>query len=265
MKKAFCILMAIALLVLSAACLAEATGPAYLGTWDCGRCTIVIKDEHPGYRVEISWGNSAAETSEWNYYCPYELVDGSLVSEPTGVMMDVTYGEDGEVAESITKYEDGQATFTLGSDGKLTWTDAKENAGEDMAFERTEFYGVAPEAEDFDISYFKMIADSELTLDKKACEALNFAATSELWHADEDAVRDVMRQVWAGLTEAEQTAFNESFAEVSSLLDASFEDWTANRDAFKDGREARMDELITEPMYRNAWNVLKAATLAMAQ
>ena len=67
------------------------------------------------------------------------------------------------------------------------------------------------------------------------------------------------------LTEAEQTAFNESFAEVSSLLDASFEDWTANRDAFKDGREARMDELITEPMYRNAWNVLKAATLAMAQ
>ena len=265
MKKALCILMVIALFTLSAACLAEATGPSYLGTWVCGRCTIEIKDEHPGYRVEISWGNSAAEVSQWNYSCPYELVDGSLVSEPTGVMVDVTYGEDGEVAKSVTKYEDGQATFTLGADGKLTWNDAKENAGEDMAFERTGYYGVAPEAEEFDISYFRMIADSELTLDKKACEALNFAATSELWNADEDAVREVMRQVWAGLTEADHNAFNESFAEVSKLLDASFEDWSANRDAFKDGREGRMDELIAEPMYLKAWNILKAATLALEQ
>ena len=78
-------------------------------------------------------------------------------------------------------------------------------------------------------------------------------------------MRKVMSQVWAELTEADHTAFNESFAEVSKLLDASFEDWSANRDAFKDGREGRMDELIAEPMYRNAWNVLKAATQALEQ
>ena len=135
MKKVICIVMIAALLALSSAGIAEVTGPAYLGPWICGRAILDITDEHPGYRVEISWAGSAAEATTWTYHCPYELVDGSLVSEPTGVMVTETYSEDGEVAKSVTAYEDGQATFTIGADGKLPWADAKENAGADMTFE----------------------------------------------------------------------------------------------------------------------------------
>ena len=263
MKRFICILIAAALLILATAGLAEVTGPAYLGTWDCGRCTIQITDEHPGYAVEITWGNSAAEVSQWNYDCPYELTDGKLVSEPTGVLVDLTYAENGDVAKSVTRYEDGQATFAIGEDGKLTWTDAKENAGEDMAFEQTEFYGFAPSTEEFTISYFQMIGDSELTLDKKACEAMNFAAASELWHADTDAMRDNMLKAWEGLTEAEQAAFDGSFMDVVNLLDGCYADWDANRGAFTDGRDERMDELLAEPLYREAWDSLKANTLTL--
>ena len=260
MKKTLCILLVSVLFILSAACLAEVTGPSYLGTWVCGRATIEITDEHPGYRVAISWGSSAAENTEWNYYCPYELTDGKLVSEPTGTKTDLTYREDGEVEKSVVGYEDGQATFAIGEDGKLTWADAKENAGEDMAFERAEFYSEAPSSEELTISYLKMVADSELTLDKKACEALNFAAASQLWNAADDAVLANMAEAWNGLTDEEKAAFNASFADVTKLLDASFEDWKANRDAFKDGREGRMDELIADPNYLAAWNMLKNCT-----
>jgi len=263
MKRILCILLASALLILSTACLAEVTGPAYLGTWVCGRATIVISDEHPGYRIEITWGNTAAEVTTWSYYCPYALTDGKLVSEPTGVKTDLTYGEDGEVTQSVTGYEDGQATFSIGADDRLTWDDAKENAGADMAFERGEIVGFAPTAEEFAISYFNMIGDSELTLDKKACEALNFAAASELWHADRAAIRDNMFNAWEGLSEAEQSAFDGSFMDVVRLLDACFEDWTANRATFTDGRDERMDALLAEPLYREAWKTLLGNTLTL--
>lgn len=263
MKKILCMLLASALLILSTACLAEVTGPAYLGTWACGRATIVISDEHPGYRIEITWGNSAAEVTEWNYYCPYALTDGKLVSEPTGVKTDLTFGEDGEVAKSVTGYEDGQATFSIGEDDKLTWDDAKENAGADMAFERVEIIGFAPTVEEFALSYFNMIGDGELTLDKKACEAMNFAAAGELWHADTQALRDNMLKAWEGLSESERSAFDKSFMDVVHLLDACLEDWAANRAAFKDGRDERMDELLAEPMYQEAWKTLLSNTLTM--
>lgn len=263
MKKTICLLLAAALLILSTACLAEVTGPAYLGAWVCGRAMLTISDEHPGYRVDIVWGNNAAEVTEWSYYCPYELTDGSLVSEPTGVKTDLTYGEDGEVARSVTGYEDGQATFSINEAGKLTWADAKENAGDGMEFERGEIVGFAPSAEEFAFSYFNMLGDSELTTDKKACEAMHFAAASELWHADRDAVRDNMFQAWESLSAAEQAAFDNSFMDVVRLLDACFEDWAANRDAFKDGRDERMDELLAEPLYREAWTTLKGCTLTL--
>jgi len=263
MKRILCMLLASALLILSATCLAEVTGPAYLGTWACGRATIVISDEHPGYRIEISWGNSAAEVTEWNYYCPYVLTDEKLVSEPTGIKADLTYGYDGEVAQSVTGYEDGQATFSIGEDDRLTWADAKEDAGADMAFERVEIVGFAPSEEEFAVSYFKMIGDSALSLDKKACEALNFAADSELWHADREAMRDNMFRAWESLAEAEQSAFDSSFMDVVYLLDACFEDWPANRATFTDGRDARMDALLAEPLYQEAWRTLLGNTLTL--
>ncbi len=263
MKKAICLLLVAALLILATGCLAEVTGPAYLGVWVCGRAMLTISDEHPGYRVEIVWGNNAAEVTEWSYYCPYELTDGSLVSEPTGVKTDVTYGEDGEVGQSVKDYEDGQATFSINAAGKLTWDDAKENAGDGMEFESTEIVGFAPTAEEFALSYFNMIGDSELTTDKKACEAMNFAATSELWHVDGEATRDNMYQAWESLSEAEQAAFDAYFMDVVRLLDACFEDWAANREAFKDGRDERMDELLAEPLYRQAWTTLKGSTLTL--
>ena len=164
---------------------------------------------------------------------------------------------------SVTGYEDGQATFSIGEDDRLAWADAKENAGADMAFERAEIVGFAPTAEEFAFSYFNMIGDGELSMDKKACEALNFAADSELWHADRAAMRDNMFMAWEGLSETEQSAFDDSFMDVVHLLDACYADWAANRATFTDGRDERMDELLAEPLYQEAWQTLLGNTLTL--
>ena len=108
-----------------------------------------------------------------------------------------------------------------------------------------------------------MIGDSELTVDKKACEALNFAAAGELWHADRETMRENMLKAWEGLSEAEQSAFDNSFMDVVYLLDACYADWPANRASFADGRDTRMDELLAEPMYREAWTTLLGNTLTL--
>ena len=53
-------------------------------------------------------------------------------------MKTVVFNEKGEVETSEENYTDGAATFAINEDGKLTWTDAKEDAGLDMEFENVE-------------------------------------------------------------------------------------------------------------------------------
>ena len=51
--------------------------------------------------------------------------------------------------------------------------------------------------------------------------------------------------------------------DVVHLLDACFEDWAANRATFTEGRDERMDALLAEPLYREAWKTLLGNTLTL--
>lgn len=110
----------------------------YVGTWVCGRASITIEPDANGYSVKIHWGNSAAESSEWEYFC---LFDGEkLMNHGDGVYKIVTYSEDGTGTEDV-QYEDGAVTFNFAGD-KLIWNDSKENAGDGMEFEKVEIVDV---------------------------------------------------------------------------------------------------------------------------
>ncbi|MBQ8108907.1 MAG: hypothetical protein IJ124_01935 [Clostridia bacterium] len=264
MKKIISVIIAISLLCLSAACLAEVSGPSFIGTWVCGRAAITVIDEHPGYGVSITWGNSASEQSAWEYYCTFDADSHTLINDGSGTRTEQTFGTDGEISEAVVVYEDGAAVFSIDGEGMLIWEDQKEDAGDGMAFEQTGFYGMAPSVEEFRIAYFGMIADEELSLAKKACEALNFAAASELWLADVEALRANLLEAWEGLDEAAQSAFDASFVDVATLLDGCFEDWDAHRAEFEpEELEGRMEELMAEPLYLEAWRDLCGNTLTM--
>lgn len=117
----------------------ENNGMRFVGTWACGRATITIAPVVDGsFGVFITWSSNAAEHSEWIYQCAYDPDTDTLVSDETGTMKTVVFNEKGEVETSEENYTDGAATFAINEDGKLTWTDAKEDAGLDMEFENVE-------------------------------------------------------------------------------------------------------------------------------
>ena len=145
MKKLFAIILVLALALTNAVFAEEEDLPpmpeeaaVYEGTWVCDRASIEMIWEEEGFRVFISWGSSASETSEWEYSCCYNTETNSLESMPTGIHTDNVYGADGEIVSTTVIYDDGEATFTLDEDGRLLWHDLKEDAGKNMLFVRLE-------------------------------------------------------------------------------------------------------------------------------
>lgn len=107
-------------------------GDDFVGVWGCGRCTINISPESDGYRVDITWGSSAAESSVWTYLCYYNEFSNSIACASGGVNTNVVYSEDGTHTDTVV-YDDGGAEFTI-SNGVLTWKDYVENCGDGMVF-----------------------------------------------------------------------------------------------------------------------------------
>ena len=107
-------------------------------TWVCGRACITMYWNIYDYRAMISWGNTAAETSEWDYAVRYDAEQDALIG--SGVHMNRTYAENGDIAAEEIIFEDGPVEFRLDENGFLLWIDQVENAGDGMAFEPVEIY-----------------------------------------------------------------------------------------------------------------------------
>ena len=108
----------------------------YLGTWVCGRATIEIAQYGEPYEVQVTWGNTAAETTFYKYDCYF---DGkSLVNDGSGEKKDIVFDEQGNEKEVKNVLEDCAAVFTIQEDGTLIWQEFKEDAARDMVFERIE-------------------------------------------------------------------------------------------------------------------------------
>lgn len=105
------------------------------GRWAAGRATLEIWPEDGGYRVNVMWGNSAADSIVWDYTCLYDGEIDALVSVDGATKQDVFFDETGEVASSELLYDDGAAVFTFDGNGCLLWNDAVEDIAGDMAFE----------------------------------------------------------------------------------------------------------------------------------
>ncbi|MBR4500298.1 MAG: hypothetical protein IKP22_00190 [Clostridia bacterium] len=110
---------------------------AFEGSWQCDRAIADIVWEEEGFRVNISWGSSAWENTEWEYSCFYHSEDNTLVSMPFGIRTEYVYDDNGEQVSAKEVYRDGCAAFSRDADGCLVWKDEKENAGNGMRFVKT--------------------------------------------------------------------------------------------------------------------------------
>ena len=110
----------------------KAAAEDYPGTWQSGRCSITVSKTKNGYKVNITWGSSAFENSEWNYICRYDEKSAELICDGGATLVNHKYDENGKDIKT-TVYKDGSGSFKV-TDGLLRWTDNKENAGKDLYF-----------------------------------------------------------------------------------------------------------------------------------
>ena len=84
-----------------------------------------------GYKVEITRNEDEACTC-WIYACVYHPETNTLVS-----LFGTKEFSGNEGEPFITVYEDGEAEFYFDDDGCIRWNDKNENAGEGLAFNKT--------------------------------------------------------------------------------------------------------------------------------
>ena len=162
------VLVLLALVITAGLAMAEgdsnpmpAEAAVYEGAWQCDRATAEMYWEEEGFKVLISWGSSAWETTEWEYSCFYHEDDNTLVSMPFGSRTDLVYDDNGNETSATTVYDDGQATFKIDENGHLIWIDEKENAGDGMLFEKLDVAETVDGAEEIPTSNLCTPAVSE--------------------------------------------------------------------------------------------------------
>ena len=111
----------------------DVTPEEYVGVWAeeiAGRGVITITQSENGtYDINISWGNSAFEVSEWNMAAKYE---NGIITYTGCTKTDKTYQDENKFTEE-TVYTDGSGTFWL-EDGMLIWEDDKTEGNDELRF-----------------------------------------------------------------------------------------------------------------------------------
>lgn len=106
----------------------------YIGIWQYDRCTIQIGEQGEGYLVTIHWADSASEDNVWSYQCSGMSDKMGLECTGGGTLTHIVTAEDGTETRTVV-YSDGTAFFRQ-KDGRLFWSDGKENKGMEMDFEK---------------------------------------------------------------------------------------------------------------------------------
>ena len=157
-------------------------------------------------------------------------------------------------------YPDTYFTFPINSDSLIA----------DEGFQSS-MPGEMPTADEFVEGYFAPLltlepgtAGASLKTAIAASDVFAFAVDHGLYDIDVEPLRDNMLEAFESLTGDEQTAALEGFSAVRALLDDCMEDYEANRPVFEDAGVAEyMDEAMSDPLNRLAWENLRDHTLTM--
>lgn len=109
----------------------------FSGSWidsTSQRAVMDIQSDGVYYNIEINWGSSAFENTKWLFTGMYDAARGGIVYA-SGQRIEEVYTAEGVDPKQTFVYEDGTGFFEW-KDGKIYWTDEKENMGAEMVFEK---------------------------------------------------------------------------------------------------------------------------------
>lgn len=108
-----------------------------VGTYACERASILIEPNgDTGVKATVTWGSSAAETSEWVMTGTFD--SENLVFEYSDcVRTNCVYAESGDIESQEEVYTGGHGYmfFTDGEKPTISWQDDQEHMADDMTFE----------------------------------------------------------------------------------------------------------------------------------
>lgn len=126
----------------------------YVSAWvaEDGEWRIEVYAEDGGIRVMTVHRLGDNKEDVWEYAALLNEEKTALTAVPLGLH----YRQDTLTGDwDTTFYEDGDAEFVLGGDGKLVWKDLKEDAGKGLAFEKIGgFYGGRWMKGDIEVIFF---------------------------------------------------------------------------------------------------------------
>ena len=218
------------------------------------------------YNARLNWGSSASSEGVWYMSARYDEASDALVYRD-GVMAYVSYDEGGEVTDEENMWADAEGSFTL-ADGRLLWSDSREERAADFVFEPLP--KLAPDAEAFRDRYFVPVAEwqqgtagASLKLAARAAEVLRFADEYRMWDADIPALRQNMLDAWEALDEDTRRYFDENLPAVMALMESAMSEYPEVAGQFEDAGAEYMAALAEDELTRQSWDALVANTYTM--
>ena len=103
-------------------------------SWINDRATLeIFLEDTDNYKVLISWGSSAWETTEWTYGCEYKAEDQTLHAVHM-IHEDVVFDDQGNENRTVVEEKDVQTVFALNAEGMVFLTDAGDEQLEGKTF-----------------------------------------------------------------------------------------------------------------------------------
>ena len=103
--------------------------------WQDDRSFLEVVPEDDGFKVLITWGNSAWEVTEWTYACDYEPETDELTAEHV-ICDNVVFDDNGEETRTNVMDKDCETVFSLNDQGLLVITNAEDDRLEGKTYER---------------------------------------------------------------------------------------------------------------------------------
>ena len=214
------------------------------------------------FHAQIFWSGSYADRMVWDMDLEFDPASGELVYKG-GRKAEVTYNEDGLIANEDVKWEDAEGSFSMAEVGELRWSDTRQEDAGDFVFVRVFAYDVP--AEEFSAKLFKILtgleegtAGSSLKQAQAAEEIVSFAADKQIWNIDAYARTAAITEAWNGLSDEEKALAKQNFDGMAELIDKAFKDYESVSGTFEDaGVGEDMKALSVNVYAKRSWNALR--------
>ena len=214
------------------------------------------------FHAQIFWSGSYADRMVWDMDLEFDPASGELVYKG-GRKAEVTYNEDGLIANEDVKWEDAEGSFSMAEVGELRWSDSRQEDAGDFVFVRVFFFFFS--AEEFSAKLFKILtgleegtAGSSLKQAQAAEEIVSFAADKQIWNIDAYARTAAITEAWNGLSDEEKALAKQNFDGMAELIDKAFKDYESVSGTFEDaGVGEDMKALSVNVYAKRSWNALR--------